>query len=127
MTFGGVKGANRRALPVAFITAALCASLLTACASDNAIEDAVPHAAGDGVYGGPRDTGKFPNLNIAQKAETTQFTPAEVTAKTNELDAAKSQLAAQPADTTVTGADAAGMRQLGKSNAQDVLKDIEGQ
>ncbi len=127
MTFGGVKGANRRALPVAVLTAALCVPLLTACASDNAIEDVVPHAASDGIYGGPRDTGKFPNLNIPQKGETSQFTTAEVTAKTKELDAAKTQLAAKPVATTATSADAAHMRQLGKSNAQDVLKDIEAQ
>lgn len=127
MAFAGGKRVDRRAWPVAAILAALCMPLLSTCASDATIEDAVPHAAADGTYGGPRDTGQYPNLNIPQKAATSQFTTAQVTAKTKELDAAKTQAAARPADASAVTADAARMRALGKSNANDVLKDIEGQ
>ena len=126
MKSGAGSEADRRVRP--FVAAVALSSLLAlgACASDSAIEDAVPHPASDGTYGGPRDTGRYPNLNIRQKAATSQLTDAQVAAKTKELDAAKAKAEAHPADTSGISADAASMRQAGKAQNQD-LKDIEGQ
>ena len=118
---------DRRVRPLAAAVALSSFLMLGACASDFAIEDAVPHPSSDGTYGGPRDTGRYPNLNIPQKAATSQLTDAQVAAKTRELDAAKARADAQPADTSGIDADTAGMRQAGKAQGEDVLKDIEGQ
>jgi hypothetical protein len=101
--------------------------LLGGCASDFTIEDAVPHPSADGTYGGPRDTGRYPNLNIPRKAATLQLTNTEVTAKTQELNAARTTLQAKPANTSGANADAARLRQVGQKHSEQVLKDIEGQ
>jgi hypothetical protein len=101
--------------------------LLGGCASDFAIEDAVPHPAADGTYGGPRDTGQFPNLNIRRKAATSQLTDAQVAANKKQLDAAKASANAHPSSTAGMNADTATMRQAGKQQSDEVLKDIEGQ
>ena len=126
MISGSDKGGDRRIRPIAAAAVLSFAMLLGACASDFAIEDAVPHPAADGTYGGPRDTGKYPNLNIPQKGATSQLTDAEVAAKTKELDAAKQRAGAQPGNASGVAADAASMRQAGKAQGDD-LKGIEGQ
>jgi hypothetical protein len=132
MKSGAGSEADRRVGPVvinllAAIAVLSCFALLGGCASDFAIEDAVPHPAADGTYGGPRDTGQYPNLNIRQKGATSQLTDAQVTAKTKELDSAKARLAATPANTSGANADIAAMRQAGKAHNEEVLKEIEGQ
>lgn|SRR6185312_1060052 len=126
MKHGAGSEADRRVRPLVAALAFSSFLMLGACASDFAIEDAVPHPAADGTYGGPRDTGKFPNLNVPQKAATSQLTDAQVAAKTKELDAAKSRAGGQPADTSGMTADSAKMRQASKAQGED-LKDIEGQ
>lgn len=132
MKSGAGNGADRRVGPaVTNLLAAMAVlsscMMLGGCASNFAIEDAVPHPAADGTYGGPRDTGAYPNLNIRQKAATTQLTDAQVADKTKELDSAKARLAAQPAQTAGADADIIRMRQAGKAHNEQVLKEIEGQ
>jgi hypothetical protein len=126
MKSGAGSEADRRVRPLVAALALSSFLMLGACASDFAIEDAVPHPAADGTYGGPRDTGKYPNLNIPQKGATSQLTDAEVAAKTRELDAAKSRAGARPANASGVAADAARMRQAAKQQGED-LKGIEGQ
>jgi hypothetical protein len=120
---GGQAGINR----LAAIGVVLSVTLLGGCASNFAIEDAVPHPAADGTYGGPRDTGEYPNLNIRQEAATTQLTDTQVAAKTKELDSAKARLGARPTQTVGADADIVRMRQAGKAHNEQVLKEIEGQ
>jgi hypothetical protein len=132
MKSGAGSEADRRVGPAVINLLAAIAVLssfilLGGCASDFAIEDAVPHPTADGTYGGPRDTGQYPNLNIRQKAATSQLTDAEVTANTKELNAAKTRLGATPANTSDASADIASMRQAGKAHNEQVLKEIEGQ
>jgi hypothetical protein len=132
MKSGAGSEADRRVGPAAINLLAAIAVLssfilLGGCASDFAIEDAVPHPAADGTYGGPRDTGQYPNLNIRQKGATSQLTDAQVAAKTGELDSAKARLHAAPADTSGASADIANMRKAGKAHNEEVLKEIEGQ
>jgi hypothetical protein len=132
MKSGAGNGADRRVGPAvinlfAAITVLFSLMLLDGCASNFAIEDAVPHPAADGTYGGPRDTGQYPNLNIRQKGATSQLTDAEVAANTKELNGAKTRLGAGPAATSDASADIAGMRQAGKAHNEQVLKEIEGQ
>jgi hypothetical protein len=126
MKSGAGSEADRR---VGRIAAVALSSLLLlgGCASDFAMEDAVPHPSADGTSGGPRDTGQYPNLNISQKAATAQLTNTEVTAKTQELNTARTALQAKPADTSGANADAARLRQVGQKHSEQVLKDIEGQ
>ena len=132
MKSGAGSEADRRVGPAAINPLAAIAVLssfilLGGCASNFAIEDAVPHPAADGAYGGPRDTGQYPNLNIRQKGATTQLTDTQVADKTKELDSAKARLDAKPADTAGANADIARMRQAGKAHNEQVLKEIEGQ
>jgi hypothetical protein len=127
MKSGAGSEADRRVRPLVAALALSSFLMLGACASDFAIEDAVPHPAANGTYGGPRDTGQYPNLNIRQKGATAQLTDAEVAAKTKELDSAKASLGAKPADTSGADADVARMRQVGKEHNEQVLKEIEGQ
>jgi hypothetical protein len=127
MKSGAGSEADRRVRPFVAAVALLSLLALGACASDFAIEDAVPHPSADGTYGGPRDTGQYPNLNVRRQGATSQLTDAQVTTKTKELDAAKAGADARPADTSGISADAARMHQAGKAQNEDVLKDIEGQ
>lgn len=127
MKSGAGSEADRRVRPIAAIAVLSSFMLLGGCASDFAIEDAVPHPSANGTYGGPRDTGQYPNLNISQKGATAQFTDTDVAAKTRELDAAKARLGAKPDDISDAGADVSRMRQAGKEHNEQVLKEIEGQ
>ena len=126
MKSGAGSEADRRVRPLAVALAFSSMMLLGACASDFAIEDAVPHPAPDGTYGGPRDTGQYPNLNIPQKAATSQLTDAQVAAKKKELDAAKARVEGRPANAAGISTDAATLREAGKAQSEQ-LKDIEGQ
>jgi hypothetical protein len=126
MKSGAGSEADRRVRPLAVALAFSSMMLLGACASDFAMEDAVPHPAADGTYGGPRDTGQYPNLNIPQKAATSQLTDAQVTAKKKELDAAKARVEGRPANAAGISTDAATLRKAGKAQSEQ-LKDIEGQ
>lgn len=132
MKSGAGNEADRRVGPavinlLAAIAALSSLMLLGGCASNFAIEDAVPHPAADGTYGGPRDTGEYPNLNIRQEAATTQLTDTQVAAKTKELDSAKARLGARPVRTAGADAEIVRMRQAGKAHNEQVLKEIEGQ
>jgi hypothetical protein len=126
MKSGAGSEADRRVRPMAAVVLSTFLLLLGGCASDFAIEDAVPHQKADGTYGRARDSGQYPNLNVKPEAATSQLTDTEVATKTRELDTAKARLEARPADTSGMGADAARMRQAGKTQSDD-LKDIEGQ
>jgi hypothetical protein len=126
MKSGAGSEADRRVRPLAVALAFSSMMLLGACASDFAMEDAVPHPAADGTYGGPRDTGQYPNLNIPQKAATSQLTDAQVAAKKKELDAAKARVEGRPANAAGISTDAATLRKAGKAQSEQ-LKDIEGQ
>ena len=127
MKSGAGSEADRRVGPIAAILVLSFCLLPGGCASNFTIEDAVPHPSADGTYGGPRDTGQYPNLNIRQKAATTQLTNTEVTAKTNELNTARTTLEAEPADTSGAAASVTSMQQAGKAHNEQVLKEIEGQ
>lgn len=88
---------------------------------------AVAAAGGTGaeVQGTGRETGQFPNLNIAPVAAAEQLTAADKNAKLAELEAARKQAlrgaAGKPASTN------AGLKKLARTHAADALKEIEGE
>jgi hypothetical protein len=120
-----VKCADGRAWRRGAAKVCLLGLLLCGCAGGFTYEDAVPKPAADGTYGGPRDTGRYPNTNIVPKAQTSQFTSEEEQQNRQELDTARSAADAEPADTAPVSADEARLRQVGRTHAKDVLKDIE--
>lgn len=102
---------------------ALAAALSVAACSNTTIED-VPVAAGRS--GAPVDTGTFPNLNIPQRAATTQFTDEERDAKLAQL---RAKAAAQnPGGAPVESPEARRKRlQVSQDEQGETLKVIEGQ
>lgn len=100
---------------------------LAACSTAN-VEDAAPLAAAAPAQPnlvGPKDTGSFPNLNIARQQAAPQFTDEETKAKLAELKA--DQAAAQnPARAAGAKDDSASLKALAKSHGKDTLKEIEG-
>lgn len=72
----------------------------------------------------PRDTGRFPNLNVTPNKATEQITAADKEASVAELKAAQKRQAAGVASVS-TGDDANELRELGSTHADDALKTIE--
>lgn len=73
----------------------------------------------------PRETGRFPNLNVPPRTATEQFTRAESTAKTRELRNAASQIKSAGGDITADKKELERLRKLGESHGKDALKAIE--
>jgi hypothetical protein len=102
--------------------------VLQACGTAT-IEDAVPMgalqpggapAAQQAVFVQP---GQFPNLNVIPSPATSQLTPDEVSAKTEELRARRQRIASgggSSIDETAT------LRRIGGQHADSALREIEG-
>lgn len=73
---------------------------------------------------GPRDTGRYPNLNVTPPAAASILTPEETAAKTAEITAARDALAAKGGTAPVD--EQARLRKLAETHAGDTLKQIEG-
>jgi len=82
-------------------------------------------AAGGETQGNGKDTGTFPNLNIAPTVAAEQITPAEKQAKLAQLSAEKQQQAVKGAAARPT-ANAAELKKLAATHAEEALKQIEG-
>lgn len=121
--------------PAAVTAATTAATATTIAPVSGAAAAAIPEAAGgaavaaasvDGeVQGTGRDTGQFPNLNIAPVPAAEQLTAADKNAKLAELEAARKQAlrgaAGKPASAN------AGLKKLARTHAADALKEIEGE
>ena len=119
MTYGKGEGF----FPGIIGAAALAAALAGAACSNTTNED-VPVA--EGRSGGPVDTGTFPNLNIPQRAATTQFTDEERDAKLAQLRAR--QQTQDPGGTPVESPEARRKRlQVLQDEQSETLKVIEGE
>lgn len=106
------------------IGAAALAAALSVSACSNTTSADVPVA--EGRSGGPVDTGTFPNLNIPQRAATTQFTDEERDAKLATLRA--KQQAQNPGGTPVESPEARRKRlQVSQDEQGETLKIIEGE
>ena len=91
-----------------------------------AVVEAASLAEVDGVGpSAPRETGRFPNLNVAPRTATEQFTRAESTAKTLELRSAASQIKSAGGDITADKKELERLRKLGESHGKEALKAIE--
>jgi hypothetical protein len=100
---------------------------LAACSTAN-VEDTTPAAAaarGQPNLVGPKDTGTFPNLNIARQQAAPQFTDEETKAKLATLKADQAA-ARNPARAAGARDDSASLKALAKSHGKDTLKEIEG-
>jgi Spy/CpxP family protein refolding chaperone len=112
----------------AFLAVAILAGApaLSACASGT-VEQSVPTAsAGGEVQGEGRNTGTFPNLNVPPNVAAEQLTPEQKQTKLAQLEADKRRLAAEGASARST-VDAAQLKTLGETHAQEALKSIEGE
>ena len=102
---------------------------LSGCGSTT-VEQAVPTASTAPVSGistgEPKDTGTFPNLNVAPQAATTQISPEEKQAHIEELRATQQGLAATTASAKPT-TNPALLRKLAATHADDALKAIESE
>lgn len=72
---------------------------------------------------GAIDTGTYPNLNIKPKVANTQFTAAQTTAKTRELNRARS---ANSRQRTPPPNDIPLLRKIGQEHAKKAIDEIEG-
>lgn len=72
--------------------------------------------------GSARDTGTYPDLNVAPSVATTQITNSQESASKAELNALKQR--AQGA-TAPTVSDQAALRKLSSSRGEDILREIE--
>jgi hypothetical protein len=76
----------------------------------------------------PRNTGQFPNLNVAPTPAAAQFTPAEARSTAQDLrNAARAQAGGGGVSAAESAREAARLRQLGRTRAAEVLKEIEGE
>jgi len=91
--------------------------LALALAGCQTVDDLVPQA-------GVRNTGAYPDLNVAAKGETAQLSGAETDQKVAELKAAQAAAAAQGGGGPSTSQ--AELRGKAKEQ-QDTLKEIEGE
>lgn len=82
-----------------------------------AIADAVP-----AVDDGPRNTGRYPNINIVPKGETAQISNAERKEKVAELEAAKKEIDAEDGDAE---SEADKLRRLAREHAKEALDAIK--
>jgi len=101
--------------------AALMLALLSAggCTSDNAAGPAVTATAA-----GAKDTGSYPNLNIAPQVAAKQLTKEETAAKLGELKADQQAQGAKGGG--VKPANQAALNTLARTHGDDTLKQIEG-
>ena len=104
------------------LRAAPCLAVLAlaSCAATS-LEDAAPVDYGPGVVG-PKDTGTYPNLNIAPQQAAPQFTEADRNAKLTALAAEKD--AAARAVGAGPKADAAQFDELARTQARQTLEAI---
>jgi hypothetical protein len=120
----------------AFGAAALAMSLAgctTASLQDAAPAAALqPETAGAAGQATPADAGPafstpgtYPNLNIVPTPAAAQITAEQKQQTTNELRGKREQVAAQKAGSARDGS--AELRKLGRSHAQDALREIEGE
>ena len=72
--------------------------------------------------GSARDTGTYPDLNVAPSVATTQITNSQESASKAELNALKQRTQGATAPTV---SDQAALRKLSSSRGQDILKEIE--
>lgn len=72
------------------------------------------------------NTGTFPNLNVPPKVAAEQITPEEKAAKLAQLKGEKQHLSAEGATAKPT-TNAAELKKLAQSHAQDALQQIEGE
>jgi hypothetical protein len=98
----------------------------TAGASVAAVETA-PAPVEAASAGAAKNTGVYPNLNIAPQAANEQISPEEKAAQIAAMQAAKSSHAAKAASARKGTADPNALRVLAKTHAADALKKIEGQ
>ncbi len=101
---------------------------LAGCTTAN-LADAAPEAA---VQPQPADTGPafsapgtYPNLNIIPKPAATQITSRQKSETTSALREKRAQVAAQGRGST--GDSSAELRRLGRSHADEALREIEGE
>ena len=108
---------------------ALLSAGLAGCGSTT-VEQSVPTASTTPVSGistgEPKDTGTFPNLNVAPQAATTQISPEEKQAQFEELRTAQQGQAAAAASVKPS-ANPALLRKLAATHAADALKAIESE
>lgn len=86
-----------------------------------------PHLVGGSgeVQGVGRNTGSFPNLNVAPTVAAEQLTPEQKDAKLGQLGADKQRQAAAGAKASPT-VDPAQLSKIGATHAEEALKSIEG-
>jgi hypothetical protein len=84
-------------------------------------------AAPPALANGPKDTGTFPNLNIAPQVANAQITDDEKTTDTQSLQATQAGVAANAPGIGKVSGDAALLRKLAAKHASDALKQIEAQ
>lgn len=101
-----------------FLSTAMSAALAASACQSARLEDLAP-------LPGVRNTGTTPNLNVAPKAETTQFSEADKNAKTAELKAALSNQGVK-GQGGGANASAAQIRKAAQAQTQ-TLKEIEGE
>ncbi|MBX9454514.1 MAG: hypothetical protein KL801_22285 [Mesorhizobium sp.] len=101
---------------------------LAGCTTAN-LADAAPEAA---VQPQPADTGlafsapgTYPNLNIIPKPAATQITSRQKSETTSALREKRAQVAAQGRGSTRDSS--AELRRLGRSHADEALREIEGE
>ena len=87
-------------------------------------QSAVSASSQADVVSGPKDTGTFPNLNIAPQNAAPQFTNDQKNAKLAELKAEKA--ASERAGGTVHPVSQAELNKIARTHGPDTLKQIEG-
>jgi hypothetical protein len=75
----------------------------------------------------PRNTGQFPNLNIAPTPATQQFSRSEARSTAEDLRNAARTQGGGGVSAAESAREAARLRQLGQTRAAEVLKEIEGE
>lgn len=101
-----------------FLSTAMSAALAASACQTARLEDLAP-------LPGVRNTGTTPNLNVAPKAETTQFSETDKNAKTAELKAALTSQGVK-GQSAVVNSSAVQIRKAAQTQTQ-TLKEIEGE
>jgi hypothetical protein len=94
--------------------------------SEVADAESSPALSSGNAQGTGRNTGVYPNLNIKPGVANTQITPAEKNASLAELEAKRRQQAARSAANR-PAINQAKLKTLAATNADKVLKQIEGE
>lgn len=92
-----------------------------AAASDVAPADAVPADTGPAFS----EPGTYPNLNVIPKPAASQITSRQRSQTTSELREKRAQVAAQGRGSSRDSS--AELRRLGRSHAEEALREIEGE